>query len=62
VIVISNTPVNLYDFAILFRDYLTCDNALYLDGVISKVYVPKLNRVEEEGNFAALFGVIKNRP
>jgi hypothetical protein len=26
------------------------------------VYVPKLNRVEEEGNFAALFGVIKNRP
>lgn len=58
VIVISNTPVNLYDFATLFRDYFKCSNALYLDGVISKMYVPKLNRVEEEGDFSALFGVI----
>jgi uncharacterized protein YigE (DUF2233 family) len=58
VIAISNAPVTLYEFALLFRDYLKCDNALYLDGVISKMYVHKLNRIETQGNFAALFGVI----
>ncbi|MEY4769257.1 MAG: hypothetical protein RL637_1896 [Pseudomonadota bacterium] len=58
IIAISNAPVSLYDFALLFRDYLKCDNALYLDGVISKMYIPKLNRMEKLDSFAALFAVI----
>ena len=44
VFVISDEPVNFYEFAELFRDYLECDNALYLDGVISRMYLPELNR------------------
>jgi uncharacterized protein YigE (DUF2233 family) len=44
VFVISDQPVNFYEFAELFRDYLGCDNALYLDGVISRMYLPELNR------------------
>jgi uncharacterized protein YigE (DUF2233 family) len=58
VIAISNAPVTLYEFALLFRDYLKCDDALYLDGVISKMFIHKLYRIEKQGNFAALFGVI----
>ncbi len=39
VMVISDTKVNFYDFAILFKSILGCENALYLDGAISKMYV-----------------------
>lgn len=38
VFVISETRINLYDFALLFQKVLRCDQALYLDGVISKMY------------------------
>ena len=39
VMVISDTKVNFYDFAFLFKSVLGCENALYLDGAISKMYV-----------------------
>lgn len=39
VMAISDTKVNFYDFALLFKSVLGCDNALYLDGAISKMYV-----------------------
>ncbi len=39
VLVISDTKVNFYDFAFLFKSILGCENALYLDGAISKMYV-----------------------
>lgn len=39
IMVISDTKVNFYDFALLFKSILGCDNALYLDGAISKMYV-----------------------
>ncbi len=32
--------VNLYDFATFFRDSLKCPNALYLDGSISRLWLP----------------------
>jgi len=41
---ITESPVNFYEFATMFRDTLHCTNALYLDGVISSLYAPKLNR------------------
>ena len=34
-------------------------DALYLDGYISKMYVPELGRKETEGDFAAMFAVFK---
>lgn len=59
VFAISNEPVNFYDFATLFKEKLKCDNALYLDGAISKMYIPKLNRLELGGNFGAMIGITK---
>lgn len=44
VFAISNGPVNFHDFGTLFRDALDCPNALYLDGTISEMYAPELNR------------------
>ena len=42
--VISNDPVNFYDFARFFRDHLKVHNALYFDGKISRLYAPSLGR------------------
>ncbi len=38
---------------------LNCKNALYLDGAISKMYLPALNRFDTTNNFGAMIGVIK---
>ena len=40
VFAISRSPVNFYNFALLFSSRLKCPNALYLDGTISAFYVP----------------------
>lgn len=37
-LVISEGNVRFYDMATLFRDTLACDDALYLDGVVSKLW------------------------
>ena len=44
VFVISQTKVNFHSFARLFRDKLNINNALYLDGSVSKIYSQQLNR------------------
>lgn len=44
VFVISDVEVNFYDMATLYRDSLMCNNALYLDGSISKMYLPSIGR------------------
>lgn len=56
---ISNQPVNLYDFASLFKDKLNCTNALYLDGAISTMYLPEIGRNDSSGNFGSIIGVVK---
>jgi uncharacterized protein YigE (DUF2233 family) len=58
VFIISNKPVNFFDFATLFRDYFGCPNALYLDGAISEMYLPSLKREKLEGNFGPLIGIM----
>ncbi|NJM38712.1 MAG: hypothetical protein HC845_13060 [Akkermansiaceae bacterium] len=42
--VISDVPVNFYEFATLFRDKLCCPDALFLDGTISSLHAPELKR------------------
>ncbi len=44
VFAISNVPVNFHTFARFFRDALGVPNALFLDGSISRLYAPALNR------------------
>jgi len=56
---ISNELVNFYDFAILFKESLHCNNALFLDGAISKMYLPELNRNDFGGDFGVMIGIEK---
>ncbi len=54
-IAISNGAVNLYDFATYFRDVLETPDALYLDGSISALYAPGLDRTDKSRELFATF-------
>lgn len=56
VFVMSKTEVNFYNFSLLFKE-LGCKNALYLDGFVSRTYLPEKNWVQEEGDFGVMIGV-----
>ncbi len=55
---ISNELVNFYDFASLFKEKYGCQNALYLDGFVSKCHLPELERSDTGGNFGVIIGVL----
>ncbi len=61
VFAISNEPVNFYDFASFFRQNYGCQNALYLDGVVSEMYVPELGRYDSMGRFGVMIGIEGSR-
>lgn len=52
--VISNTPVNLFEFARFFRDHLDMPQALYIDGNVSRLHAPELRR----SDWGAMLGPI----
>lgn len=60
VFVLSKKEVNFYEFANYFKG-LGCKNALYLDGFVSRAYLPSQNWNQTDGDFGALFAVTKNR-
>ncbi|KAF2517708.1 phosphodiester glycosidase family protein [Flavobacterium foetidum] len=60
VFVLSKKEINFYDFASYFKE-LGCKNALYLDGFVSRAYVPSQNWEETDGNFGVLFAVTRKR-
>ncbi|MEZ4884169.1 MAG: phosphodiester glycosidase family protein [Chitinophagales bacterium] len=57
VFAISNEKVNFWTFAMLFKEKLKCENALYLDGAISEMYLPALKRKQLGGDFGVMIGV-----
>ena len=57
VFVISEDPVNFYDFAVLFRDQFHCADALYLDGNVSSLYSRSLGRADEHVPLGPIIGV-----
>ena len=59
--VLSDDPVNFYDFASLFRDALSVRNALYLDGTISRIYAPDLDRMDPGVGMGPIIGVVAAR-
>ena len=61
VFVISESPVTFYDFAAFFRDSLHCREALYLDGSISSLYAPRLNREDRVSDMGPMLGVAVSR-
>ncbi|WP_167648513.1 phosphodiester glycosidase family protein [Mameliella alba] len=46
VFAISQNTVTFHEFARLFRDVLKLPNALFLDGNISRLYAPQINRAD----------------
>ncbi|MDN5666249.1 MAG: phosphodiester glycosidase family protein [Psychrobacter sp.] len=45
----SDEPVTFYQFATLFKEYLGCPNALFLDGgVASALYAPSIDRHDKK--------------
>lgn len=59
VFVISNQPVNFYDFASVFKNEFKCANALYLDGAISEMFLPEVGRLQKGGSFGPIIGILK---
>jgi uncharacterized protein YigE (DUF2233 family) len=58
---ISNEPVTFHQFASLFHDALHCDNALFLDGSISALYAPSLNRNDFTLPMGPMVGAVAKR-
>jgi uncharacterized protein YigE (DUF2233 family) len=66
IFVISDNPVNFFDFAIFFKDVFQCDYALYLDGAISKMYInDKLPKgkvaVTSDGTFGPMISITQKK-
>ena len=57
--VISDKRVNFYDFASLFKDHLGSKSALYLDGTISRLYAPSLERDDLGVAMGPIIGVVE---
>lgn len=58
VFALSENTVTFYEFALLFRDRLDVRDALFLDGSVSEIYVPALNR-RGIGWFGPIVGVVE---
>jgi len=56
VFAMSKEPINFYDFALYFKN-LGCKNALYLDGFVSRTYLPQHNQLQTDGDFGVIIGV-----
>ncbi len=54
----SKEKINFYDFAMFFKEN-ACKNALYLDGFVSKTYLPSKDYKQLNGNFGVIIGVTK---
>lgn len=56
---ISDTAVTFHDFATLFRDQLAASDALFLDGQVSRIYAPDINRFEIGTDMGPIVGVVE---
>jgi uncharacterized protein YigE (DUF2233 family) len=61
VFAISEDPVTFSTFARLFRDGLGCPNALFLDGSISSLYAPSMNRMDALMPMGPIVGALRRR-
>lgn len=58
IFVLSKQEINFFDFAMVFKS-LKCKNALYLDGFVSRTYLPEEKWEQLDGNFGVIIGVVK---
>ena len=59
IFVMSKKEVNFYEFANYFKS-IGCSNALYLDGFVSRTYLPEQNWMQTDGDFGVMIGVTTN--
>ncbi|MFN0023359.1 MAG: phosphodiester glycosidase family protein [Parvularculaceae bacterium] len=59
VFALADTPVTFHEFATAFRDHLKTPNALYLDGTISRLFAPELDRNDGGLAMGPIVGVVK---
>lgn len=57
IFVMSEAPVNFYEFATFLRDQLHCPDALFLDGTLSSIYAPALQRNDFRMDLGPIIGV-----
>lgn len=60
VFAISKNNINFYDFARYFQS-LGCKNALYLDGFVSRTYLPEKDWIQLDGNFGVQISVTEKK-
>ncbi|MEM1218973.1 MAG: phosphodiester glycosidase family protein [Bacteroidota bacterium] len=58
VFIISKNASNFYNFASIFK-YYGCQNALYLDGAISEMYLPSIGRKKTANSFSTFIAISK---
>ncbi|MBO1279147.1 phosphodiester glycosidase family protein [Acinetobacter nosocomialis] len=58
--VISKNRVNFYNFAEFFQKGLNVEQALYLDGSISSLYLPKNNRNDRKFYMGPIIGLVSH--
>jgi uncharacterized protein YigE (DUF2233 family) len=56
----SKETTNVYDFACFFKDK-GCKNALYLDGFVSRTYLPSQQWEQLDGNFGVIIAETKRK-
>ena len=57
----SNEPVTFYQFAALFKDDLSCPNALFLDGgIASALYGPSIEKHDKK-EMGVMIGLVENK-
>jgi uncharacterized protein YigE (DUF2233 family) len=56
----SKKEINFYDFANYFK-MKGCKNALYLDGFVSRMYLPEKKWEQLDGDFGVMIGVVENK-
>lgn len=52
----SKAEINLHEFAMYFQN-AGCKNALYLDGFVSRTFLPEKKWIQTDGNFGVIIGV-----
>ena len=55
---ISKDRINFFEFATFFKNQ-GCKNALYLDGFVSRAYIPSENWEQMNSNFGVIIGATK---
>jgi uncharacterized protein YigE (DUF2233 family) len=56
----SKEKINFYDFASYFKSF-GCKNALYLDGFVSRIYLPEKGIKNQDGLFGIIIAEVANK-